>query len=242
MSYAIMQKELVVPEVGQLVRAFRALPSLTEIDAHTTANDAYGILMKGLEVEEASTLQDALLKEAVATEVIDESELPVIPPAKLVKQVEFLPAHLSMYDPMGRRFSLPWSDLMFIAAGNVRLRELRKTGSPHEEPRPDSVNPAKSKEEAQFHLMLEIVLAGGISRYSIKADDFVFNHLGARLTSQLPQNFALLVRELAQFAPHAGLNRGAFLICENSDQIFSYPSKSAFFEEITWLLWRIARA
>lgn len=248
MSYVIMQSDLTPPPVDQIQKAFRTLPGLTAIDAQNMVNGAFGILNRGLEVEQASALQDALLKEGVETVVVEESELPVIPPAKLVKQADFLPSYLSMYDPMGRTFTLSWRDIMFIAAGNVRLQEFRKIKTTHEEPQfygsgisYDTISDVKSKEEAVLHLLLEIVLVGGVSRYSITADDFVFNYLGTRLTNSVPANFALLVQDLAQHAPHAGLNRGAFLLCEKAGELFMYPSKAAFFEEMTWMLWRISQ-
>ena len=240
MPYAIMQKELAPIPVEQLKRAFQALPMLTGLDAQTACNDAFGILLRGLEVEPASTLQDALFKAGVDTEVVEESELPVTPPTKLVKQIEFLPAHLVMYDPLGRTFKLPAQDVLLLAAGHVRLPEFHARGpaeSAHP-PRP-SLPDARSKEAERYHWMLELVLSGGVARYSLTADDFVFNHLGARLTKDLAHNFRLLVEDLAQFAPHAGLNRGAFGLCERTDQVFPYPSKAAFFEELTWMLWRI---
>jgi hypothetical protein len=239
MPFAIMQKELLAPSVEHLARAFRSLPNLTALDAQTAANDAFGILWRGLDVEGASAMQDALMKQAIEVEVVEESELPVLPPSKVIKQIEFLPTQLSMYDPMGRVFALPWRDLMVIAAGNVHLRDYRKAAhSPAEAAQNNEV----PRGHERLHLMLELVLAGGVARYSMIADEFVFNHLGARLTKDMTENFKMVVRELADNAPHAGLNRGAFLICQNEKEIFNYPSKAAFFEEITWFLWRIGGA
>jgi len=189
-----------------------------------------------LDVEGASAMQDALMKQSIEVEVVEESELPVLPPSKVIKQIEFLPGQLSMYDPMGRVFALPWSDLMVIAAGNVHLRDYRKAAySPAEAAHNNEVPRGHEK----LHLMLELVLAGGVARYSMIADEFVFNHLGARLTKDMARNFEAVVRELSENASHAGLNRGAFLICQNEKDIFTYPNKAAFFEEITWFLWRI---
>lgn len=239
MPFAIMQKELLAPSVEHLSRAFRSLQNLTALDAQTAANDAFGILWRGLDVEGASAMQDALMKQAIEVEVVEESELPVLPPSKVIKQIEFLPTQLSMYDPMGRVFALPWRDLMVIAAGNVHLRDYRKAAySPAEAAHNNEVPRGHEK----LHLMLELVLAGGVARYSMIADEFVFNHLGARLTKDMAENFKAVVRELADNAPHAGLNRGAFLICQNEKEIFTYPNKAAFFEEITWFLWRIGGA
>ena len=239
MPFAIMQKELLAPSVEHLARAFRSLPNLTALDAQTAANDAFGILWRGLDVEGASAMQDALMKQGIEVEVVEESELPVLPPSKVIKQIEFLPAQLSMYDPMGRAFALPWSDLMVIAAGNVHLRDYRKAAH---SPAEAAHNNDNARRDERLHLMLELVLAGGVARYSMIADEFVFNHLGARLTKETPRNFEAVVRELSENASHAGLNRGAFLICQNEKEIFTYPSKSAFFEEITWFLWRIGGA
>lgn len=243
MAYAIMQKELAAPPLEQLADAFRVLPTLTALDAQTVVNDAFGILLRGLDLESASALQDALLKKGLETDVVEEAELPALPPARMVKQMEFLPAHLLMYDPMGRSFNLPSRDIMLIAAGNVRLPEYKRAHGPAEAARQsqDFLTEGRSRDSAQFHLMLEVVLSGGVSRYSLIADEFVFNHLGGRLTNDTAQNFSLLVRDLAEFAPHAGLNRGAFLICENAKEIFPYPSKPAFFEELTWFLWLTSR-
>jgi len=236
MPFAIMQKELLAPSVEHLARAFRSLPDLTALDAQTAAGDAFGILWRGLDIEGASAMQDALMKQSIEVEVVEESELPVLPPSKVIKQIEFLPAQLSMYDPMGRVFALPWRDLMLIAAGNVRLRDYKAKGhTPAEAAR----NNEEHRADRGMHLMLELVLAGGVARYSMIADEFVFNHLGARLTKETARNFEMVVRELADNASHAGLNRGAFLICQNEKEIFTYPNKAAFFEEITWFLWRI---
>jgi len=238
MPFAIMQRELLAPSVEHLARAFRSMPDLTALDAQTAANDAFGILWRGLDVENASAMQDALMKQGIEVEAVEESELPVLPPAKVIKQIEFLPTQLSMYDPMGRIFNLPWRDLMLIAAGNVRLRDYKSKSAYG--PAEAAHNHESARGDEKMHLMLELILAGGVARYSMIADEFVFNHLGARLTKETARNFEMVVRELADNAGHAGLNRGAYLICQAEKDIFTYPSKSAFFEEIVWFLWRIA--
>ena len=55
------------------------------------------------------------------------------------------------------------------------------------------------------------------------------------------KNFSLFLRDLAQFAPHAGLNRGADALLRATPEIFSYPTKNAFHEEIVWMLWQIKK-
>jgi len=249
MAYVLLQKELLPPSVEQLKRAFSVWPALTEIDAQSAARDAFGILLKGLEPEQASLLQEALFKESVETKVVKESDLPAVPAAKVIKQIEFMPTHLSMYDPMKRHIELPWNDLVLLAAGKVRMPEARRIKTSHGLPQvpevtptPDSLSAAKAKDEAHYHLMLEMMLVDGITRYSIMADEFDFDCLGAEVTANREDNFVLVVRELEQYAPYASLNQGAYLICKELQPPFKYPSKAAVWEELTWMLWRIAEA
>jgi len=248
MAYAIVQKELVVPELEQLKRAFRVSPRLTNLDAQTVANDAYGILLRDLPVDEASALREALLKEGVATELVEEAKLPAIPPAKIARQAEFLPTHLTLYDSLKRASEILWSDIILIASGYVRVREVRKQRTVLDEPSlvgagvaVDLAASAESHEEQHYHLLLDIFLNAGNSRYSITADGFAFDHLGARLSDDLAVNFVFLIQDLVAQAPQAGLNRGAFKASQRPPELFPYPSKAAFHEEITWMLWRIGK-
>lgn len=247
MAYVLLQQELLTPTVEQLKRAFSVWPALTEIDAQTAAHDAFGIVLKGLEQEQAVLLQEALRRESVETAVVKESDLPVIPAAKVVKQIEFMPAQLSMYDPMKRHFAVPWTDILLMAAGNVRLYDARRTKTSLEEPHftgssipYEPGSGGKSKEH--YHLILELVLVDGTTRYNITADEFDFDCLGAKVQPDLETNFISLIREVNEFVPYASLNRGAYLICEESGELFRYPSKAAFWEEMTWMLWRINQA
>jgi len=50
-----------------------------------------------------------------------------------------------------------------------------------------------------------------------------------------------VVRDLAQHAPHAALNRGAYSAQENAVEPFTYANKIAFHHEIVWLLWQSFR-
>ena len=248
MGYAIVQKELVVPTVEQLKRAFSVSPLLTGLDAQTVAHDAYGILLRGLEKDQANALRESLLRERVETELVMESKLPVPPPARIARQIEFHPSHLTLYDPMRRASEVPWKEIMVIAAGYVRTREWRKHRTVLEESAsrgggtsPGTAGVLKSREAEDYHLWLWIFLKGGVTRFSISADDFVFDHLGTRSSNDLAFNFVSLVQDLAEEAPHAGLNRGAYLACQSPPELFPYPSKAAFNEEIVWMLWRIGQ-
>ena len=249
MPYAILQTDLTPPSLDQLKRAFRTVKFLTEVDAHTLGNDAFGILVKNLDADRAAALQSALRAEGVETEIADQRALPEMPATKFVARLDCLPDGLLIYDPLGRSFRLEWGHLLMIAAGNVRLTDFARVEKTRYETRYDWGHPSveqvtdvSTKEEQNQHLVLELILTRAVARYSVTADKFNFAYLGPRRTKNLPENFALLVRDLIQFAPQAALNRGAFHLRENTGAPFTYPSKNAFFEEIIWLLRRMQLA
>jgi len=250
MPYAILQTDLTPSSLDQLKRAFRTVKFLTEVDAYTLGSDAFGIIVKNLEADRAAALQSALRAEGVETEIADQRALPEMPATKFVSRLDCLPDGLLIYDPLGRSFRLEWGHILMIAAGSVRLTEFAWVEKIRYEtrydwqghPRVEQVRDVSTKEEQNFHLVLEIILTRAVGRYSVTADRFNFACLGERQTNSLPENFALLVRDLIRFAPQAALNRGALHLRENSWELFTYPSKNAFFEEIIWLLWRMQPA
>ncbi len=249
MPYAILQRELVVPDVEQLKRAFSVSPYLRDIDAQNAAHDAYGILLRGIDQENADALQAALTAEGIETELIRESALPTIATGKVTKRVEFRPGHLLAYDALDRVSEIAWTDIMFIAAGYVRTGEVRKHRSAKEEAQLRSTATApvdedgvlKPGDEERYHMLLEIFLRDGSTRYSIAADEFLFDCLGSEVSDDLALNFVALIQRLVAQVPDAGMNRGAFKASQEPPELFPYPSRAAFNEEMTWMLWRIAK-
>jgi hypothetical protein len=99
-----------------------------------------------------------------------------------------------------------------------------------------------SREKIRAQPLVEILVRHGTGRFSIEVDESpaaLFGCLGERASADLAANFALLVQDLLTFAPHAIINRGAHCLREKIQPIFSYPSRNAFHDEITWLLWRL---
>ena len=243
MRFAVLQKTLDIPPVEKIEQALLSVHGFTRVDAQIFANDAYGILVKNISAEQANAFSQALLGQGIETEVVAESELVPLPPTKFVHRLDCKPDALLIYDPLGRNFSLEWKHVMLIAAGCVRVTDFKRVEKPSwstsdSEGGTYQTTSISSVEERNDRLLLEIVVTGAVLRYSVSAESFRFDYLGERRTKSLPENFSLLVQDLAVFAPHAVLNRGAFSLQQNQ-MLFLYPSKNAFFEEITWLLWRM---
>ena len=259
-SFAILQRSLEVPDVEKLKRAFRSVTCLAESDAHTLAEDAFGILVKNLSANDAMTLQGALQAEGVESAVVLQTDLPQLPPIKFVHQMDCLPEALVVHDAIGRDFSIKWDQIMLVAAGSVRLtvfeqEKVTPTPSPFQtevfawspflfrgrgasRPAPEYI----SRERQTSKLLLELLLTGAVMRFQAEAERFRFNYLGDRERPALAENFALLVQDVMRFAPQAMVNRGAYFLRENTATVFEYPSKHAFHEEITWFLWQMANA
>src|SRR5437773_10524083 len=107
MPYCLLQTDCAAPTADQLKRSFKSLKTLTEADAIKLAREACGILMKNLSLEDASALQRALRGQGVAAELIDSTQLPNLPGAKLVHRLEFQPQTLAVFDPLGRVVPVP---------------------------------------------------------------------------------------------------------------------------------------
>lgn len=249
MRCAVLQTSLCPPDFELLRRAFRHVPGLTPYDANILGRDAFGVLVKDFTPQQAAALQGALRTEGIETEIVDQSLLPPLPPAKLVNRLECRPEHLLIFDPLGRSFPLEWRHVLVIAAGSVQLTEFirreerrpvtRYTAGGH--PVTDIEVEAYNREEQSVQLMGEVVITGGALRYSFRADKFIFAALGDRATRDPRANFAEFVRGMIQCSPHAGLNRGAAAL-HSGEPIFSYPSRNAFHEELVWMLWQIRKA
>lgn len=249
MRYAVLQTDLNPPELELLRRAFRTVPGLTPYDASILGNDAFGILVKNFSAEQAVALQGALRIEGMETEIVEQSVLPEVPPAKLVPRLECQPGHLLIFDPLGNSFPLEWRHVLLIAAGAVRVNEFVRrevkhpvtryhgSGQVSAEVESDSV----TREERNVHLLGEIIITGAALRYSFSAEKFNFAGLGARRTDSLAGNFGLFLRDLIQFSPHAVLNLGAAGLQLENPEVFSYPTKNAYHEEIIWRLWQMRK-
>lgn len=258
MPYAVVQKNLELPDIERLKAAFRGVPGLTEVDAYTVGKDAFGILVKGFTRENASRLVAALQAQGIETEVLEESALPKLPQGPNTTRVDCNPDGLVVYDALNRPVRIDWQNVVLIAAGRVPLTEFTRirTETPSTSFDPGSFGRRsyrgprmdvqfETKEERGEHLLLEIILRGTPGRYGIDAGNsahLLFRYLGERKTPDLLMNFTLLVQDLLHLAPHAAINQGAYYFREGAAEPFTYPSKGAFYEEMVWLLWKLQQS
>lgn len=244
-------KDLDPPSTEQVKNAFRQVPGLTEMDAHTLGKDAFGVLVRGFELDRAEALKSALEEQGAPAEVVDEAALMELPPARQLTRVSFTPEARRIDDLLGRSFPLEWKNILVIAAGRTRLTDFKtelvervKVVRSGKHLVPKVVRESETREERKDYLLLEIVTRGAALRYRSMADRpealLLFQCLGEWRGKDPAGNLSLFVQDLAKFAPAAVLNHGAFFMRENGDPSFSYPSQTAFYREITWLLWMVS--
>lgn len=253
--FAVLRKGVEPLTMDRLERAFGKAPGLTPADAGILCKDALGILVRNFEAVQATALQAGLKAEGVEVEVVEESRMPVLPTGKMIRRLECKPEGLTVFDSIGWKASVAWGDVMLIAAGRVKQATFPRTRAEGDEVRTESIHisahgmPVKvrpefeytSRESAEWFLRIEIMLAGGVERYSIEGGNFDFACLGERASKSLAHNFCLLVRELVRFAPHAVLNSGASSIIAGPGEVVAYPRKNVLEDEIVWMLWWAAK-
>jgi len=240
-----LQTTLDPPPLESLRRACGRVPGLAAVDAGPIHRDAFGVLIKDFTREQATTFHEALKAEGVETEVVEQSALPELPATKFVPRLDCEEAGLHIYDSLERTTLVEWTDVMLVAVGNVRVIEFtrRPVGltyfSYEDQSMAEEVVDVVSKEEQRLQLSLDIITARAERRFSAIGDRMNFVHLGARRADRMPRNFRLLVQDIIAHAPQATLNTGAYQLHEGVEKFFEYPTKGAFAEEMSWLLYRM---
>lgn len=250
MKHAVVQTQMAKPDPEALVRAFRAVPELVDLDADTLSADGYGILVGDLPEDTANATASALNIEGVDVRVVPETDFPALPSAKRVHRVDCLPEQMIVYDAVGRETPVAWDQVVMVAAGIVTVTEFTEVrhlsavpsgGTRHGGASPVTLSNISHKEQAMNRPLIDIYLKTSPVRLAIEGHEFQYNYLGDRLRTRYLENFALLVQDLASMAGNAILNRGAVSLSDDSSVTMHYPCRHAFEEEIIWLLWAASR-
>jgi hypothetical protein len=248
-QYAILQKDGVTAGAEQIRRAFRSFANLTDADAVRLAANAQGILLRHLNSDEARAFHRALQAEGVASALVSESELRLLPESRSLHRLALSPTGLEVYDLLGRPKPVPWGKVALVAAGAVGHAALsltqteRTTATFHPALGvwPKKIVEAVRRIETGSELILEIVLTDGATRYEINAAQFPFKYVVDRPEFSTVEKFVWLVREIAQHATEAILNRGARDVRDGIALVRGYTNRQAFTDELLWLLWNATR-
>jgi hypothetical protein len=249
-QYAILQKDGAPPGAEQIRRAFRSFANLTDADAVRLAANAQGILLRHLNSDEARAFHQALQAEGVASAMVAESELRLLPDSRSLHRLTISEQSLEVYDLLGRPKSVPWDELALVAAGAVNhaalsLTQTERAAAPFHPALgvwPKKIVETVRRIETGAELILEIILTDGTTRYEINAAQFPFKYVVDRPELSTVEKFVWLVREIARHATGALLNRGAREVRDGIALVRGYSNRQAFADEMLWLLWTAARS
>jgi hypothetical protein len=249
-SFAVLQKERDRPAAEPIRRAFRSFSHLTDADAVRLAANAQGILMRHLSADQARALQRSLLAEGVEATLVREDELRrLLPDGQPLNRIVLERDALMLFDASGRICPVAWDDLSLVAVGamphfrivstpaqraGMEFRRMFGVRAKHE------AGP-RSRLETGSDFVLELIAGHNPARYEIQALEFRFDVAPNCPAASTTEEFIRLARELTQRAPRALLNRGANDVRDGVEFVRGYPSRQAFLDEITWLLWNAAR-
>jgi len=125
MKYAVVQSDLVKPTPQALKAAFRGVEEFVDIDAAAISNDAYGIITGGLDHDLATRLAVALNAQGINTQVVPDTDFPVLSPAKHIRRLDCTTDCMILYDAIGRTTPVPWDRVVMVAAGLVTVSEIK---------------------------------------------------------------------------------------------------------------------
>lgn len=247
-QFAVLLKEQSPPSAEQFKRAFSSFSNLTDADAVRLAVNTRGILQRRLNRDAARAFHHALEAQGVGAAIVAEEELPQLPDARLLHRVEISPEAFKVYDLTGRPTPVQWSNVALVAAATISRFEFGRTRTERTELRFNPVSgiwPKKAEEtghkvEWDSTQLLEIVLAGGATRYQIEATEFPFKYVIDRPELSAVEKFIWLVREICRHAPDAIQNTVARAICDGQDSVLKYESRQLLVDEMMWLLWKQA--
>jgi hypothetical protein len=170
----------------------------------------------------------------------------LLPPAQTLHRIELTTDTLVIHDVVGRMRAVAWDEIIMLAAGAVGHVEVTPLPA-------DRVNlklgsfggdlhggAARSRIETGQHLVLELILRGGSSRFEVLAHLFPFNYVLPQPGGNLTEKFVCLASEMIVRAPRAALNRGAEDVRDGVKLVRGYPNRQAFQDEMLWRLWNAA--
>lgn len=217
MTYALLQTTMEAPPVEALRRAFLSSTSLSPADAVFVADDAYGILARDLDGEDAQNIAATLAADGVHVELVAEADLPRLPEASPFVGFQLHEDYIRLLNALEEPTDVPYRGIRLIAAGYDRQA-----------------------------VRLEIVFGDATLRYHATLEHLTFRHEPSMGGRSPGENLVLMLRQLHRRVPTAIFNRGAHNISdgapvEHVEDFIAYPRTSAFFEEIVWLLWKARR-
>ncbi|MHB1155226.1 MAG: hypothetical protein ACYC26_00145 [Phycisphaerales bacterium] len=250
-TFALLQADIAAPTVTQARQALaavvdRGLP-VVPADAGGIVRDAFGVLVKRLQREQAEQLHDAFTQAGYATVVVAEEQLLDLPPAKGTRCLRPDDDALMYADTLDRMHAIAWDQVLVMIAGVVVKTRFERQWDVTPEYRGDGNAPVRvaaveTNEISENEPMMQLLLGVEPWRLSVRGMGLNYGYLGERRTMNSAKNFARVLRDIAERAKAAVLSRGIGAMTGRADVLPVYPTKGAFEEELSWLAWKAGQA
>jgi hypothetical protein len=223
-SYAVLLRDAGRPDAERIRRAFGIFSHLTDADAIRLAANAQGILLRHLGADEGRALLRSLQAEGVPAALVNEAELNALTASQMLARVEIQPDALTVINRLGQASSLPWREIMLVAAGAVPHLEITSSAS------------YRTQLETKSQFVLWLVTA--THHYEILGQQFTFPADVDRGLTTLVEKLVSLIKAITAQTPQALQNRAVRDISNGVKLLRGYPSRQALRDETAWLLWR----
>lgn len=243
-TYSLLQVSLdQTIDRKSMEEASTVVPSVARADCAYLQRELFGIVVSNLPLAEARIFQAELKRRGLLTEVVADSELPVLDQPFTVQRVAFKEDALVFTDTVGRGQSRPWEDLVLVTGGFMTQSKLKtvlvmETGNPE---RPRALQHlARLEQQHRFQEVPEFRLDFFFQttptrlRASVSAESIMFFHeRPVRL-----RDTALLLGAMMDLQERLPPEKVGFGL-KQTDSKNTYPSLHGYEEEIRWHFYRM---
>jgi hypothetical protein len=216
-----------------LEEASVAAPAVARADCAVMERDQFGILVSALPREDAVAFQTALRERGYPTELVEDSEIPILHEAFTIQRIAPGREAVVFTDSMGREMPRPLEDLVFVAGGMLRRTKSKAVWVTE---RADSgrhkieqVRQHRDETIAEFRMDFFFWSEPNRLRAIVSAESTVF----FRERPMRLRDTALLLgamMDLRELLPPERVGSGL----KRNDVEIAYPSPHAYEEEIRW--------
>lgn len=224
-----------------------ATEGLAKPDCARIQHDMFGIVAEGLSEADALGLQAGLRTQGIETEVVGDSDLPVLAVPHRLQSFAVTAEGVTVADYAGQDTLFPLESFIFAAGGHVkhmaapqRKLELVDKFVPREGIRSEleMVTERNAKEIVEFRI--EFYVTQEPFRFQCVLDDNAFvRPNGQVLKLRDRDQLDALLLNIANTLPPDQVNSGIKKVAAGED--FVYPGVHAFEREIVWSLYRLMR-
>ena len=246
MPFALLQESLEQTiSRAELEDASMAAHSVARADCALLQRELFGIVVGNLPYEDAVALQAALRARNFPTELVEQSALPALPPAKRETGLKLTEDGLWLVDLYGREQLYPKEKCVFAAAGHI-LRLRQRVAGQHEEVivrgqygnYSQMVTDYRLQNVPEFRLETFFSVEPFRLQWILDPDNtLIINGQPAGFRNQT--RLDALFKQLAALLPKKRVNLGIRKL--STGDYLVYPSVRAFEEEIVWSFYRLMR-